>query len=155
MIRVFVVSLLALLCLKAIACPIMNEYEKQEKFVKLFNDILQSNYTFKELQHLDIVELSTSPRWNFDQCKTELFEYFGRKSANTKYINVSSIYFEFRAYRTLIKTLNSTHHGINDKLDYVFALGKFNPTKPTHYKLIDNNDYGWCNTIKPKWLKHK
>jgi len=155
MIRIFVVLLLASLCLNAIACPIMSEYEKQEKFVKWFNKRLQSNYTFKELQHLDLVKLSTSPRWLLNKCNTELFEYFERKSANTKYINVSSIYFRYRAYRTLIKTLNSTHHGINDKLHYVFALGKFNPTKPTHYKLIDNNYYGWCNSIKPEWLKHK
>jgi hypothetical protein len=157
MIRFLIVTIFLLPSLwsNAIACPIMSESAKQEQFVKLFNKRLQKDLTFEELQQKEVIELSTSPRWMLDRCKTELFEYFGRKSANTKYINVSSIYFRQRAYRTLIKTLNSTNHGINEKLHYVFALGKFNRTKPSHYKLIDNNDYGWCNTINPDWLKHK
>lgn len=156
MIRFLIVTIFLLPSLwsNAIACPIMSESAKQEQFVKLFNKRLQKDFTFKELQQEEVIELSTSHSWILDRCKTELFEYFGRNSANTKYINVSSIYFRYRAYRTLIKTLNSTNHGINDKLHYVFALGKSNPTKPTHYKLIDNNDYGWCNSINPSWLKH-
>ncbi|WP_069470347.1 DUF1566 domain-containing protein [Candidatus Marithrix sp. Canyon 246] len=157
MIRYLIITIFLLpsLWLNVVACPIMSQSEKQEKFVNLFNKRLQKNLTFEELQQKEVIELSTSHRWNFDNCNAELFEYFGRKSANTKYINVSSIYFKFRSYRTLVKTLNSINHGINDKLHYVFALDKFSFTKPTHYKLIENNDYGWCNTINPDWLKHK
>ncbi|MDM8560980.1 DUF1566 domain-containing protein [Candidatus Parabeggiatoa sp. HSG14] len=154
MMRVFLVTMMFLPLLlfdAAASCPWNNEREKQEYFVERFNNLLMSNLTFQDLQNLIRVELPTT---DLDTCDAELFEYFGHQSAKTKYINVSNVYFLYSADHSLIRTLNKTS-GLNDELDYVFALDQkdSNSPKPSHYKLVDNNDYGWCNTIKPDWLR--
>jgi len=134
--------------LQTSACQVMSESQKQDKFVKMLNSFLGLDSTLEQLQNLTVIELSTNHPSHLSECQAELFEY----TDTTKYLNVSNIWFQRNAYHTLIRTLNATSN-----LDYVFVLDKKDSRSPKteHYNLVDNNDYGWCNTIEPDWLEEQ
>ncbi|MEN8219847.1 MAG: hypothetical protein ABFS56_26560 [Pseudomonadota bacterium] len=153
MLRFFIVTMTFLLpSLQSSACQVMSESQKQDKFVEMLNSFLglDNSSTLEQLQNLAVIELSTNHPSHLSKCQAELFEYLFTDTK--KYLNVSNIWFQRNAYHTLIRTLNATSN-----LDYVFVLDQksFRSPKTEHYNLVDNNDYGWCNTIEPDWLEEQ
>ena len=146
MLRFFIIIMMCLL-------PSLQS-NAQPQFVELFNKLLSRSLSLEQLQNQRVIELSPNFPSNLSSDEVELFKHLFGQNSPKKYLNISNIRFLDSAYSKLIHKLNATS---NHQLDYVFVLdqkdSKSESTK--HYTLVDNNDYGWCNTIEPHWLEEQ
>jgi len=148
MLRFFIVIMMCLLP------SLQSNAQAQQQFVDLFNNLLSRSLSFDKLQTLSVIELSPDSPSHLSQDEAELFQYLFGQTSPKKYLNISNIRFLDRAYYKLIDKLNATS---NHQLDYVFVLDQksLKSESTEHYTLVDNNDYGWCNSIEPKWLEQR